>query len=356
MKATKYNNLTDLWKHVVSGTDEFKIYQGNKNFDHERRFLQALHSKDALNLMAETLSGGFRPVTVASAFIDGQPLFNWKGGSGEIADILVLVNRTDHKDNKILGSLVQAKVTPSHTELDSHPSTLGQLILYATWPEVTFKRKVDQYALELADMKISYDLKNGGDKWPFPFLKICTIANPDQSKNPTWVFGDLKNQEPYYVTGKISQSDANVGHTFTEWLMHSADFCGPYTHFEAMTGNGHNPNFVSFVNGLTVVLRERQKENKLGQSNGQLIHESIGSVIFNEFGTSAKVFNKFEYNYKGNFTPDYNHNDFNENEEAEVAEPTKPFLVLYIEFGPEGMPKQKVTSNNLYPGTNILFS
>ena len=340
VKVQPYDSMEELWKDVCSGNLDYREF---KQTHHERRFLQALHSDRALALMAKEISNGCRPVTVASAFIDAKPRFKWEGGAGEIADLLVIVNRTDHKEQRGLACLVQAKVSTVSDSLSDGDSTEQQLALYQSWPDIAFKSKTDLAVLKesIPPMQYEFALNHEGGKWPFPFLRICNIATPNNSvpPSPLWT----TEGEPFTVMGSVPEQSPT---TLTKWLHTAGDFHKPDA-MEVIDGKDCNPTFRSLVHSLLAVLASRGKNGKFGYSGGQLFNEFNLNLTFDhvqQFIPENRAFTAVK-------------NDFSfDKGTGEISPDDDAFLVIYVEVGPESFHSQEVKYPPAfnYPGIDLL--
>ena len=342
-KVRPYASMAELWEHVCSGTSDYREFPQPY---HERRFLQALHSDRALALMAKEISNDSRPVTVASAFIDARPRFQWKDGAGEIADLLVVVKRTDHKRHHELACLVQTKVSNTSNELGDGDSTEQQLALYRRWPKIAFKSEGDLAALREPDIFLQHEFILNPDmavEWPFPFLRICNIATPttcDQSI-PSWA----TDGEPFAMMGSVPEHSPT---TLMAWLRNAGTYAKPDA-MEVIDGEDSNPVFCALVHSLLAVLASRKNDGKFGYSGGQLINECNLEFNFDRVQQFIPEHRTVLADKIGLFT----YNDADEISPADDA-----FLIIYIEVGAESDPSQKVKSfpTRPYPGIDLLSS
>lgn len=350
MEKKTYSSMLDIWEHVCSGTKVFKKY---KSHSHERRFLQALHSTKTHEFLARTISSSTgRDVTIGSAWIDGNPRFNWMQGAsrttGEISDLLVLVDRTDQKDKVTqLACMVQTKVSDQCNLISpTTPSTVKQLALYEEWPAVSFDDAPDIKALPKNQIN-QFTLNPKKEKWPFRFLQIGLIASmlPGKTAAPKWVVKSRYNSpgadEPFAILGDLIQEPK----TLIDWLTDEVPKPFP-TALQALglpdSALSKNAEFDKLVVALLRVLAVRQAAGKTSNSGGQLIR--FGGINF-RINKVVKFMRS-----SGAESPPVN--------DAEIADEEKmPFLVLHIQLGPEGIgaptsPPPRVKP--AYPGASLL--
>lgn len=328
------DSMRALWNEVCANDEKFGSFRGGK--DAERRFLRALHSKDALEFIAKTLTCD-RPVAVCSAFIDVRPKFEWAGGAGEIADILLIVDRVDHKDAPRIASLIQAKVSDKKDEVDFGKSTEQQIALYKHWPKISFKDAVDIEELDRTTADKDFCLNIENKTWPFPFLKFINISKLAEESTsqpePKWTQSD---DEPFSVMGEIPDENAV---TLTTWLHKIIEFAS--RPMEVIEGKERNVIFDSLAKSLLVVLAKRQKDGKLAHSGGDLIN----SIRFNN------VVQKIPHDKISRWSAPQEHQKLGFKEDDEG------FLVLYIRIGREGVdePIQPTSNTSQFPGANLIL-
>ena len=271
-----YTNVSKIWEHVVKDKKVFGWFGRYKRPDHERRFLQALHSKQTLYFIADRLAEtSGRAVSVSSAFIDKNPEFIWPGpsqaknstGRGEIADLLVIVKRTDAQGNSTSrGCLVQAKVTDSIADYGTGKSSLQQAALYSAWPSIEFKTAADKKALQgPPKLPIEYAL-NPSNASPVAFLRILKISPALAATAPIaprWTFtSNTMIGEPMVITDMPSPGKTSG---WLEWLHESHTATRA---FEDLDPPGGATPFVELVEALKVVLKRRQADGLWGASGG----------------------------------------------------------------------------------------
>ena len=343
--------MLDVWKHVCSGTSKFKKY---KSSSHERRFLQALHSRKTHEFLATTISAATgRDVTLGSAWIDGNPRFNWTLGqdhtTGEIADLLVIVDRTDQKDKVTqLACMVQTKVSDRSDSIEpTTPSTDKQLALYREWPAVSFDDECDIAALA---GKNGFALNPDKKTWPFRFLQIGLIASPVPGKDgpPRWLVksasGSPNAEEPFAM---LSMPTAQPK-TLVNWLLNEIPKPLP-TEFQSIglqvSPGSKNAEFERLVAEMLRVLAVRQAVGKKSNSGGQLVR--FGGVQFRV--------NKIAKFQRGSGAAGPRAPDGTADADEVVDE--KPFLILYIKLGPEGgtaLRPPPPRARPEYPGASLL--
>ena len=401
-----YSNVHAIWKHVVEDKAVFSWFGRYKPVDHERRFLQAFHSAGTLYFVADTLAQASGcPVSVSSAFIDKNPVFVWPApslpvqasvgsaaGRGEIADLLVVVKRTDSSGHSTSrGSLVQAKVTPSVNEYGKGKSSKQQVALYKSWPSVEFDTQPDRQALANAGLMTRYALNPSNGSPPFAFLRILKISPvvrpvvPGAPPASVWTHKSAANAEEPVAITDLPEGGRPVA--WIDWLMDSHRVSDD---FGDLDPPGSTP-FTELVAALLVVLKKRQDRQLLGASGGELQREIVRPTVPTApppaFATFASLLADQEVDSRVSggsrrqgkltrFTPvDIAPGPLPRRLLAlagrmvrpiahwiTASPPPRPFVVLRVEFGsPERIEREPRApdpspSRPMYPGQSILDS
>lgn len=356
-------NARELWDKASTGK--------YSTFDrwHERSYLQAFQRAETVKYMAEILAEGFGSrVMVASAFIDGTPLFSWKSATtkktvqGEIGDILAIVEVHDDKGPvRHFASFLQVKISNVADNVRKNTNSMGsstrkELDLYKHWPALSF-------SAPLGHFRNRYSLNPGQAKtWPaFRFSHFLTISDPQSKKavppTPNWSCAPPPAPDSPFATFSVPGTGAKP---FFAWLK---DMANPYAS-AAEPVNLQRPagDFDRLVVDVLSSLVDRQTRGSHGHSGGILIQHAHGGM--RTFGTQAgRMINLKHYvaippALRSSRAIPSASLALPPLRQEGIAFSDRPMLVLYIVHGPEGedrkadAPSQKARSN--YPGAGLF--